>query len=259
MNPAIEVRDVCFHYGENEILHNVSFALPQNSFTVMVGPNGGGKTTLLKLLLGLLQPWAGSISVLGLAPGDARPHIGYVPQSHACDATFPISVLDIVLMGRLSPESPLRPTAEDRNAACEALHDAGLENFERRAYSQLSGGERQRVLIARALAAGPRLLLLDEPTANIDPAIAEQLYALFEKLTQRLTLAMVSHNVNAVTSRATHILCVNHVTELHTIAELADPRTAANASHIFLNHGESCPIFLPSAELLATPHKQAAP
>ncbi len=254
MTPAVDVRDVCFRYGATEVLHNAGFSLPQNSFTVIVGPNGGGKTTLLKLLLGLLKPRAGAISVLGLPPEAARPHIGYVPQSHACDTSFPISVLDIVLMGRLAPDTPLHPTPADHDAARQALHDAGLDHFEQRPYAQLSGGERQRVLIARALATNPRLLLLDEPTANIDPALAEQLYTLFKNLTRRLTLVMVSHNVNAVTSQATHILCVNRVTDLHTIAELADPRITATSLTI-LHHDSSCPIFLPSDELLATPHK----
>lgn len=253
--PAVDVRDVCFQYDQTEVLHNAAFALPYHSFTVIVGPNGGGKTTLLKLLLGLLQPWAGTLSVLGLPPALARARTGYVPQSHTCDNAFPVTVLDIVLMGRLAPHCSLHPSPADLAAAREALADVALDGLSDRPYASLSGGQRQRVLIARALASGSELLLLDEPTANIDPSTAEQLCLLFKQLTQRLTLVMVSHNLTAVTSQATHVLCVNRTTELHTIDQLSTNQPPPHASLTLLDHGNCCPIFADPETLLAGEHR----
>lgn len=234
---------MCFAYGEQEVLHNVSFSVAKHSFTAVVGPNGGGKTTLLKLLLGELQPMFGSILISGAPPRYSRGKIGYVPQSFPFDPRFPVSVMEVVLMGRVGGGIFGFHGAEDFRRVDEALAAVGLAGFGARSFAGLSGGERQRVLIAQALAGGCELLFLDEPTANVDPMHAVELYKLFSSLKSRLTIMMVSHNLSVVTSSATHVLCVNRSADMHTIGELsAGSVGAANNSMALLNHDHACHI-----------------
>ena len=215
--PAIDVRDVCFAYGGNEVLHNVSFGIPRGAFVAVIGPNGGGKTTLLRLLLGDLAPLFGEVRVLGGAPAAARRRTGFVPQQIAFDPDFPATVLEAVMLGRVADRVFGGFSRADREAAREALGLVGLADFGGRPFAALSGGQRQRVAIAQALAAGPELLLLDEPTANVDPATEADLYALFSRLAGERTLVVVSHNLSVVAARATHLLCVNRTADLHEL------------------------------------------
>lgn len=251
---AIEIRDVCFTYGGQEVLHNVSCEIPLGAFVAVVGPNGGGKTTLLKLVLGERSPRFGAVRVLGGTPQTARRRLGYVPQALPFDADFPVNVRDVVLMGRVDrrPIGPYR--REDRRAADAALERVGLRGFCRRPFGALSGGERQRVLIAQALVSSPELLLLDEPTANVDAGAALRLHALFDDLKRDRTIVMVSHNTGAVTGHATHVLCVNHTANLHTMAEVAAGR--AGEEWTLLLHGPECHVLDPSA-VFDTPHTGA--
>jgi len=215
--PAIDVRDVCFAYGGNEVLHNVSFGIPRGAFVAVIGPNGGGKTTLLRLLLGDLAPLFGEVRVLGGAPAAARRRVGFVPQQVAFDPDFPVTVLETVMLGRVADRVFGGFSRADREAAREALARVGLADLGGRPFAALSGGQRQRVAIAQALAAGPELLLLDEPTANVDPATEAELYALFAELAGERTLVVVSHNLSVVAARATHLLCVNRTADLHEL------------------------------------------
>ena len=186
----------------------------------MIGPNGGGKTTLFRLLLGLLKPTQGTIRIFGQPPERSRTRMGYVPQAARFDPRFPISVKDVVAMGRLGnlPAGPYR--AADRRAVLEALEEADLTDLRNRAFADLSGGQRQRVLIARALASRPELLLLDEPTANLDRTAEARLYELLRRLNQRLTILMASHDVGFVTRFVKQCLCVNRTVILHPTATL---------------------------------------
>ena len=190
---VIELEDVCFGYEHQEVLHNISLTLEEGQFAVMVGPNGGGKTTLLRLILGLLTPRYGRVRLFGQAPVLTRRLVGYVPQSLHYDAHFPASVEDVVLMGRVERHlfGPYRRA--DRTAAASALEQVGLGGYGRRPFRALSGGERQRVLMARALASEPQLLLLDEPGANLDPGSSRQVYELLRELNRRVTILLVSH------------------------------------------------------------------
>ncbi len=257
--PVIDVRDVCFAYGTQEVLHNVSFQIQPRALVAVVGPNGGGKTTLLKLLLGALTPRYGEIRVLGQPPVDARARIGYVPQSIPFDPRFPVSARDVVLMGRVGKSRFGAYGGEDRRAARTALERVRLETFEHRAFSELSGGERQRVMIAQALAGGSELLLLDEPVANVDPEHASQMYELFRELTAEVTIMMVSHNLGVVTGHATHVLCVNRTAGLHAIGEVASATfTAAfGGSLTAIRHDANCQVLDPSAAM-HTPHHGCA-
>jgi zinc transport system ATP-binding protein len=183
----------------------------------MIGPNGGGKSTLLKLMLGLLDPSGGSIRVLGTSPIRARRQVGYVPQAMRFDPLFPITALEIVLMGRLDRLGVGRFSRKCREAALQALEEVGLTDFAMRPYSTLSGGQRQRVLIARALATDPDLLLLDEPTANIDLSVEEKLLETLAHLRERTTILLVTHDLDLISSVGDSVLCVNHRVHRHSL------------------------------------------
>ena len=214
---AIRVRDLCFSYGGTEALHNVSFEIPRRALAAVVGPNGGGKTTLLRLLLGELEPRYGTVEVLGGPPARARRRIGLVPQSIEFDPDFPITVLEAAMLGRVATRALGGFSRADRAAALEALGRVGLAGLERRLFAELSGGQRQRVAIAQALVSRPELLLLDEPTANVDHRTEEDLYRLFGELAREATVVVVSHNLSIVAAHATHLLCVNRGADLHAL------------------------------------------
>jgi zinc transport system ATP-binding protein len=254
--PAIEVCDVCFAFGGQEVLHNVSFRIARNSLVAVVGPNGGGKTTLLKLLLGELAPRYGTVRVLGGAPEETRIRIGYVPQAVPFDPRFPVSVREAVLMGRVAKNRLGHYGQEDHAAAHDALGRVGLAGFERRSFAELSGGERQRVLIAQALAGGSELLLLDEPVANVDPEHASRLYELFKALTAEVTVMMVSHNLSVVTGHATHVLCVNRTAGLHAIGDVASATFTEAFGGLLtaIRHDADCHVMDPSVALDAPHH-----
>lgn len=255
--PVISVNDVCFAYNEREVLHNVSFEVAPHAFVAVVGPNGGGKTTLLKLLMGGLNPRYGTLQILGSTPQAARSRIGYVPQYTPFDAHFPLFVRDAVLMGRvgIAPLGLYRRT--DRLRVKQVLEQVGLEGFEHRSFAKLSGGERQRVLIAQALVAEAELLLLDEPVANVDPDQSGRLYALFKELTKTVTVLMVSHHLGVVTSHATHVLCVNGTAELHAIGEVASETfTAAYGGGALtaIQHRTACHV-IDASTAMHQPHR----
>jgi zinc transport system ATP-binding protein len=214
--PVIEMKGVTFGYDGGVVLHDVRLEVERYAFASVVGPNGGGKSTLLKLILGLLRPREGTVEVLGRSPAEARPRVGYLPQHADLDPRFPVTVLDVALTGRLQGRHPLGPFRRaDRDRAVEALASVGADSLARRPFGELSGGQRQRVLIARALAAEPELLLLDEPAANLDPAVQEDLYDLLAGLTERMTVLVVSHDVGFVSKHVDRAICVNRTVAIH--------------------------------------------
>jgi zinc transport system ATP-binding protein len=258
-SPAVEVRDVCFAYGDQEVLHNVSFSIARQELVAIVGPNGGGKTTLLRLLLGELQPRFGSIRIFGVPPTVARSRIGYVPQAIPFDPHFPVSVREVVLMGRVAKARLGLFGKKDHAATADALAKVGMSGFAGCAFAELSGGERQRVMIAQALAGGSEMLFFDEPVANVDAEHASQLYNLFKELTSGgVTVLMVSHNLGVVTGHATQILCVNRTAGLHAIGEVASQTftEAFGGSLMALQHGTDCHVLDPSTAM-HTPHHGA--
>ncbi len=213
--PVIEIRDLTFAYGATPVLSDVNLTIYQGDYVCMVGPNGGGKTTLLRLILGLLTPTRGSVRVFGKPPVEARRRIGYMPQHAQLDPQFPVRVRDVVLMGRLR-NLRLGPFGRaDRAKAAAALAEVGLADYAKRPFAALSGGQRQRVLIARALACEPELLLLDEPTANLDPLVQDEMNELLRELNRRLTVILVSHDVGFVAQQVKTVVCVNRYVRVH--------------------------------------------
>ena len=219
-DPVVELHNVAFAYHGAAVLTDVNLILRERDFACLVGPNGGGKTTLLKLLLGLLQPNSGQVSVFGLSPQQARPRIGYAPQYLRFDPQFPVTVWDVVLMGRLGKRWGGRYSAADRQAATAALEELDLADAARRSFAELSGGQRQRVLLARALASQPDLLLLDEPTANVDAVSETQLFEALRQLNDKMTIVLVSHDLGLVADCVERVVCVNRHVAVHPTREL---------------------------------------
>lgn len=214
----IDFAQVDFAYRENKVLSKVNFSLDDGDFVSIVGPNGGGKTTLLKLILGLLKPHSGTIKVFGERPAKYKRRIGYVPQFEKFDAAFPISVLDVVLLGRLR----MRPwcNRDDFAAARLALTQLRIDDLAKQPFQSLSGGQKQRVLIARALCTGGDLLLLDEPTANLDRQGELELYNILSELNRERTILVISHNLEMVARVVRRVICVNRTVTTHQTAEI---------------------------------------
>ncbi len=212
MNPVINLQNLAFAYNGEATLADVSLSVKQGDFLAMIGPNGGGKTTLLKLMLGLLKPLSGTIEVLGDTPQHAMGRIGYVPQHTAVRPGFPITVLETVLMGVKRKNRPLfGHSQQDRDRAIAAVEQVGLVGKEQGRFGDLSGGQMQRALIARALVAEAELLLLDEPTANVDPQGSFCLYDFLRRLgaNKQITIVTVSHDLSILGSHVSSIACVN--------------------------------------------------
>lgn len=209
LKPVVEVKDLNFTYRQVPILHRASFTVFENECVCIIGPNGGGKTTLLKLIAGLLTPDSGDIRLFGENPKYRRKDLAYVPQHLSFDRAFPITVLELVLQGRLSRSSLFGPyRREDKEAALDALDSLGLIHRAKEPISTLSGGQIQRALIARALASQPKLLLLDEPTSSVDPEMRGSIYEQIEALTAQMTVIMVTHDLQAVINNVRRVLCV---------------------------------------------------
>lgn len=221
MTDAVRCRELGFAYDERTVLRDVELAIPRGDFVSVVGPNGSGKTTLLKLALGLLRPDSGSVEIFGQPPRKVRRRIGYVPQHPRLDPLFPVSALDVVLMGRLGCSRVWGGYGrDDRGAAAEALAEVGLDDLGQRHFAALSGGQKQRVLIARALAGDPELLLLDEPTAGLDAHVEEGFWRLLEELNRRLTIILVSHDLGFVSGFVKSVICVGEDVVVHPTSEI---------------------------------------
>lgn len=211
MTPILEMDHVSFAYDRNPILTDVNLAIYPGEFVGLIGPNGGGKTTLLKLILGFNRPAKGTIRVLEHSPRSTSVHhcMAYVPQSLRYDREFPISSLEVVLSGLLS-QLPWygKFKSKELKLAHEALEQVGMEEYCHHPFGQLSGGQAQRVLIARALVAKPCLLLLDEPTASVDSKAEADIHAILNRLKGQMTIIMVTHDLSAAASLVDRLFCV---------------------------------------------------
>ena len=216
--PIVELVNVSFRYNGAPVLENVTFTVRSRDFLAIIGPNGGGKTTLLKLILGLEQPTSGTVRVFGTPPEKGRTRIGYLSQSASFDRNFPISVFDVVRQGRY--KGLLRKyTREDDQAIEAALKNVEMLDVHNRQIGELSGGQRQRVFLARALARNPELLLLDEPTASIDPDVKTSFYDLLPRLREKMAIVLISHDVGVISAYVEDIACLNRELHYHGATE----------------------------------------
>ncbi|MCD6384590.1 metal ABC transporter ATP-binding protein [Candidatus Sumerlaeota bacterium] len=222
MQPVvIEVKDVWFSYDDHLVLKDVNLAIKKGDFLALLGPNGGGKTTLLKLMLGILKPDRGYIRILGKKPSEVADRLGYVPQDTMINKDFPISVMDVTLMGRLGHIGRRwRYSKKDRLLAEQALDRVGMLNYRNHLIGTLSGGERQRVFIARALVANPEFLFMDEPTSSVDSQWQTELYELLKELNKTVTIVVVSHDISVLSSYVKSVACVAQTVYFHDSAEI---------------------------------------
>lgn len=219
--PVIEIQGVWVSYDSQIVLEDINLTVNETDFIGLIGPNGGGKTTLLKTLIGLLQPTQGEIRVMGKSVAEGRCHIGYVPQSIEFDRQFPIRVWEVVQMGLLGCRKPFSPLSQsEREVINFSLKQVEMADLSQRRIGDLSVGQRQRVYIARALTSNPQILLLDEPTSSVDPQVAENIYELLRRINQTVTIVMVSHDMNAVSSYVKSIGCLNRRLHYHDSKEV---------------------------------------
>ena len=237
METVIHIDNLSVYYGETAAITNVCLDVNQGEFLGIIGPNGGGKSTLLKAILGLIPITTGSIQIYGQALGKNRTAVGYVPQFATMDRRFPISAMEVVLTGRLKQGLSLfmKYSNEDKDIACDQLKRVGIEHLAKRQISELSGGEFQRLLIARALTVHPKLLLLDEPTASVDVNSREQIYHLLRELNNEMTIVLVTHDLLAISSEVRKLACLNRKLVYHGEPQLNE--------HV-VNELYGCPVDL---------------
>ena len=211
---TVVLEDVSFAYQDQNILEHVTFSLKEGDFMGVFGPNGGGKTTLLRLIMGFLKPGSGKVEVMGMTPKEAQEFIAYVPQSLRFDRQFPITVKEVVLSGRLFNLSWFgRFSPEDEEAVQKVMDKLKLTHLQHQAFGNLSGGQAQRTLIARALVSNPKILLLDEPTASVDAEAEAEIYRILDGLKGTLTILMVTHHLRTAVNQVERVLCVNKTVE----------------------------------------------
>ncbi len=239
--PIVEIKEMCYSLSGQDILHNINLTIVPGDFISVIGPNGGGKTTLIKLILGLLEPGRGEILINGKSPSARQTSVGYVPQHVNHNVNFPATALDVVLMGYFDSRRRFarNGTRHKKRAALEIMEKLGIADYALRKIAALSGGQRQRVLIARALVSQPDLLVLDEPTASIDTKGQTEFYELLKELNKELTIFMVSHDLLIVASYAKTIACLNR--HLYCHRAFASSSEVLDAFHMCTVE-QSCPV-----------------
>lgn len=214
MQTAIELKNVNVHYGDKPALNDASISIPYHTFTGVIGMNGAGKSTLFKVIMGLVKPDSGSVLICGDHPKTAQKHghVAYVPQTELVDWDFPVSVFDVVMMGRIGTQNIFKtPTAVDREAVDNALAQVKMAEFKARQIGELSGGQKKRVFVARALAQGADILLLDEPFAGLDAVSEKSLIELLVALKdQGKTVILATHDLMSLPDTCDRVALIKH-------------------------------------------------
>ena len=253
MQNDIQINHLYFSYDGATVLEDVNLSYNKNEFLAIIGPNGGGKSTLLKMMIGLLEPERGEVLLFGEKPLQVSHEIAYVPQDTIANKDFPIKVMDVVLMGRLSKSKAFATySKEDREIALRMLERVGMKGFENQKINTLSGGQRQRVFIARALACEAKIMFLDEPTASIDTAGQIDMFKLLKSLNDTVGIVIISHDINVALNYATKVVHVNRTLFMHDVPKSQNFR-------VFENQNEHvCPVELISATRCNHTHKERA-
>jgi zinc transport system ATP-binding protein len=210
----IRLENVSFSYSGYMVLENINLSIFERDLIAVIGPNGGGKTTMIKLMLGLLKPSTGSLKLFGDSPEKKRNSVGYLPQTNSIDITFPLSVYEAVLMGIYNGAGK-RYTRDDHLSVESALETTGIKNLQNRHISMLSGGQTQRMLIARALVKNPEVLLLDEPMSGVDPEMQAAFYDLILHLNKKMAIVFVTHDISVISAYFEKVICLNHKLYYH--------------------------------------------
>lgn len=217
----IAIRHLWAGYEHEQVLEDVNLSVYEGDFVGLIGPNGGGKTTLVKVLLGLLPPTRGEVRIVGQPVAKGRRYIGYVPQIAEFDRDFPVNVWEVTRMGRLGRRGLLqRFRQEDDDIVAQALREVNMLELRDRPIGELSGGQRQRVYIARALASEPEILILDEPTSSVDPQVSVSIYELLNELNAHVTVILISHDVSVMSSYVKTVGCLNRRLFYHNDRDL---------------------------------------
>ncbi len=253
MQNDIQINHLYFSYDGATVLEDINLSYNKNEFLAIIGPNGGGKSTLLKMMIGLLEPERGEVLLFGEKPLQVSHEIAYVPQDTIANKDFPIKVMDVVLMGRLSKSKAFATySKEDREIALRMLERVGMKGFENQKINTLSGGQRQRVFIARALACEAKIMFLDEPAASIDTAGQIDMFKLLKSLNDTVGIVIISHDINVALNYATKVVHVNRTLFMHDVPRSQNFR-------VFENQNEHvCPVELISATRCNHTHKERA-
>ncbi|WP_200762650.1 metal ABC transporter ATP-binding protein [Nitrosophilus alvini] len=235
--PAISVKNLYFKYDKEFVLQDISVDIYENDYIAVIGPNGGGKSTFVKILLGLLKPDRGEVKIYGKKPEYARELIGYLPQMINFNLDLPISVEEVVLQGRLK-KGKLFYSKDDRKKTDETLSKMGLTGLKKRKIEELSGGQRQKVLIARALCSEPKILIFDEPTASIDIEGQKEIYKILKELD--LTKIVISHDINILFEGVNRVAYINRKIYMHEEVDINLKREGHFCEMELLNHFKSC-------------------
>lgn len=240
MNPIVELKDITAGYGDEVILKKVNLSIKNDDFIGVIGPNGGGKTTLVKVILGLLKPLSGQVVVHHKENGKGNNAIGYLPQINRTDQKFPITVLDVVLSGLAGSRNIFkRFSKQEVSNARELLSQMGIANLEKKNIGELSGGQMQRVFLCRAIISNPELLILDEPNTFVDNKFESDLYKTLKTLNEKMAIMIVSHDVGTITYYVKTIACVNRELHYHESNKISEQQLAAyNCPIQIIAHGD---------------------
>ena len=241
LKDIIKIRNLNFSYDKQVVLEDINLDYSSDEFLAIIGPNGGGKSTLLKLILGLLKPQSGEIKLFGKEPSDVSKFIGYVPQNFLSNQSFPMMVLEVVLMGLIDKKIFGFYSKDEKALALSALEKVGMREFANARIGELSGGQRQRVYIARALCANAKVLILDEPTASIDTKGQAEIYEILKGINANgVGVVLVSHDLNIVLNYATKIAYVSKNLHIHKTHENLAKREFIE--HLARTHSHFCDV-----------------